>query len=51
MHDFRNFYFKSCADMINYTPQNQLSLEEFTHPFEQDLDPGNKWVKLAKVIP
>ncbi len=37
--------------MINYTPQNQLSLEGFTHPFERDLDPGNKWVKLAKVIP
>ena len=37
--------------MINYTPQNQLSLEGFTHPFDRDLLPDNRWVKLAKVIP
>jgi hypothetical protein len=37
--------------MINYTPQNQLSLEGFSHPFERDLLPDNKWVKLAKVVP
>lgn len=37
--------------MINYTPQNQLSLELFRHPFEQSLDTENRWVKLAEVIP
>ena len=37
--------------MVNYTPQNQLSLEGFTHPFDRDLLPDNRWVKLAAVIP
>jgi hypothetical protein len=37
--------------MINYTPQNQLSLEGFIHPFERDLSGENRWVKLAEVIP
>ncbi len=37
--------------MINYTPQNQLSLEGFTHPFERDLNPENRWVKLASLVP
>jgi len=37
--------------MINYTPQNQLSHEGFNHPFDRELIPDNRWVKLAKVIP
>jgi len=37
--------------MINYTSQNQLSLELFRHPFEAALDPENRWVKLAGIIP
>ena len=37
--------------MINYTPQNQLSLELFEHPFETELDKDNRWVKLAGLIP
>jgi IS5 family transposase len=37
--------------MINYTSQNQLSLDGFTHPFERDLLPDNKWVKLAVLVP
>lgn len=37
--------------MINYTPQNQLSLSLFKHPFREDLNPENRWVKLAKLIP
>ncbi len=37
--------------MINYTPQNQLSLEGFEHPFEEHLDPENRWVKLAALVP
>lgn len=37
--------------MINYTPQNQLSLDLFKHPFEKQLDRENRWVKLAALIP
>lgn len=37
--------------MIHYTPQNQLHLHLFEHPFEKALDPENRWVKLATVIP
>jgi IS5 family transposase len=35
--------------MINYTSQNQLSL--FQTPFEQQLDPLNRWVKLSNNLP
>ncbi len=37
--------------MIRYTPANQLTLEGFKHPFDQDLSPDNRWVILAKLIP
>lgn len=37
--------------MINYTPQNQLSLSLFKHPFEQELEKENRWVKLAALVP
>lgn len=37
--------------MINYTPQNQLSLELFKHPFQSQLDKDNRWVVLAGLIP
>ena len=37
--------------MINYTPQNQLSLELFEHPFDTHLDKKNRWVELADLIP
>ena len=37
--------------MIKYTPSSQLSLENFKHPFHQQLDPGNRWVKLAELVP
>lgn len=37
--------------MIKYTPQNQLSLEMFEHPFDQHLDKGNRWVKMAALVP
>jgi hypothetical protein len=37
--------------MINYTSQNQISLELFKHPFKTKLDKENRWVKLAEVIP
>ena len=51
MHDLLYFEVKSRALMIKYTPQNQLSLEMFDHPFERDLDKENRWVKLASLIP
>jgi len=35
--------------MINYTSQNQLSL--FRTPFDQHLDPNNRWVKLSNSLP
>jgi IS5 family transposase len=35
--------------MINYTSQNQLSL--FRTPFDQQLDPLNRWVKLSNILP
>lgn len=37
--------------MIKYTPANQLTLDGFSHPFEQSLSPENRWVKLASIIP
>jgi IS5 family transposase len=37
--------------MIKYTPSNQLSLEEFKHPFHQQLNENNRWVVLAELIP
>ncbi len=37
--------------MIKYTPSNQLTLENFKHPFLQQLDPNNRWVKLAELVP
>ncbi len=37
--------------MINYTPQGQLSLDLFEHPFEKELDKENRWVKLASIVP
>jgi hypothetical protein len=37
--------------MIKYTPQNQIKLELFEHPFEQSLDPENRWVKLSALVP
>lgn len=37
--------------MIKYTPSNQLTLSGFSHPFDQELSPKNRWVKLAEIIP
>jgi hypothetical protein len=37
--------------MIKYTPSSQLSLENFKHPFHQQLDPDNRWVQLAELVP
>jgi hypothetical protein len=37
--------------MIRYTSSSQLSIEEFSTPFQAHLDPSNRWVKLAGIIP
>lgn len=37
--------------MIKYTPQNQIRLELFKHPFEQELDKSNRWVIWASLLP
>lgn len=37
--------------MIRYTPQSQLTLDGFTHPFGEQLDPNNRWVRLAAILP
>lgn len=41
---------KKRASLREYTPQNQLTLDGFEHPFSK-LDPQNRWVKLSKSIP
>jgi hypothetical protein len=37
--------------MIKYTPSSQLTLSGFSHPFDQELSPDNRWIKLAQLIP
>lgn len=32
-------------------PSGQLRIEDFVLPFEGRLNPGNRWVKLSKLIP
>jgi hypothetical protein len=48
---FSDIVLETLADMIKYTPATQLTLEGFEHPFERDLDPANRWVKMANMIP
>ena len=42
--------FKTLAVMLNYTSEKQLSILDFKNPFDIDLDPNNRWVKLSKLI-
>lgn len=42
---------KKRAPRSIYTSQYQLSIEGFTTPFYQQLDPDNRWVTLSKLIP
>jgi hypothetical protein len=37
--------------MITYTPASERTLSLFKTPFEQQLDPSNRWVKMAGLIP
>jgi len=34
--------------MIRYKSNNQLKIEMFSTPFEMNLNPNNRWVKLLK---
>ena len=36
--------------MIEYISDSQLSIEEFKTPFQNSLDPDNRWVKLSKAV-
>lgn len=51
MQGFSDIVAETLADMIKYTPASQLTLAGFEHPFERDLNPENRWVKMAKLIP
>jgi len=42
---------KNRASKVPYVSPNQLELVGFESPFTKHLDPGNRWVKLAKKIP
>lgn len=37
--------------MIKYTPASERTLSLFRSPFEEELDPDNRWVKMAGVVP
>ncbi len=40
-----------CISMIKYTPATERKLSLFTTPFDQKLDPENRWVKMADLVP
>ncbi len=37
--------------MIKYTDQNAVKNQLFTTPFQQELDPTNRWVVMSELIP
>jgi hypothetical protein len=37
--------------MIDYIPENQLTIEAFKTPFQRTLSVDNRWVKLASLVP
>lgn len=37
--------------MLRYNSNNQISIEEFSTPFQQKLRPENRWIKLSNIIP
>ncbi len=39
------------APMIRYRSQKQLTLDGFETPFQTELDPENRWIKLSECIP
>lgn len=51
MHGFMNKTHKKLAPTPKYISPAQLSLEGFETPFERSLNPANRWVVLARLIP
>ena len=43
--------FKKRAPSPSYISPNQLTLDSFQTPFEQKLNPENRWVVLSRLIP
>jgi hypothetical protein len=37
--------------MIRYTPASERKLSLFKTPFENELDPNNRWVQMAELVP
>jgi len=37
--------------MIRYTPASERKLSLFKTPFENELDPTNRWVRMAELVP
>jgi len=37
--------------MIRYTPSSELKLSLFKTPFQNELDPDNRWVRMADLVP
>ena len=42
---------KKLAPKPKYVSPKQLTIEGFETPFERHLNPENRWVKLANLIP
>jgi len=37
--------------MVNYEDPNQTKIIKFTLPFSGHLDPNNRWIRLAEMVP
>jgi len=37
--------------MLRYTSTKQIEIFKFEHPFQTELDPENRWVKLSNLLP
>ncbi len=51
MHVFCIFLSEKHAVMIRYNSNQQMTIEEFKTPFQIRLDKGNRWIKLAAILP
>jgi hypothetical protein len=51
MHGFMRKAYKKLAPTPKYVSPAQLTLEGFETPFERSLNPKNRWVVLARLIP
>lgn len=49
--DFGQYSQKGVHLMIRERNKKQLTLPGFESPFERSLDPNNRWIKLAEVVP